>query len=94
MHQLIVRWSWGERGKTPESLSPSFFVHTVFFSLFKMSAAKKGQRYIGEEQYVLRVRDPELANRIRSTLREEGEAAKSKLEIIFQGTHDRYRAPY
>ena len=52
-----------------------------------MAANKKINRFIPEEQYVLRVRDPELAERIRSTLRkDEGEVAKSKLEIIFTST--------
>jgi len=37
-----------------------------------------------EEEYVLRVRDEALAERIRKVLREEGEATK-KLEIIFEG---------
>lgn len=37
-----------------------------------------------EEQYILRVKDSEVAERIRKVLREEGENT-TKLEIIFDG---------
>ncbi len=38
-----------------------------------------------EEQYILRVKDPSLADRLRQALRGEGDAAGSKLELIFSG---------
>jgi hypothetical protein len=38
-----------------------------------------------EEHYVLRVKDPELAERIRAALASEEEAAKAELDIIFEG---------
>jgi len=37
-----------------------------------------------EEQYVLRVRDQSLSERIRKVLREEGDATK-KLQLVFDG---------
>jgi hypothetical protein len=51
--------------------------------------ATKGNknRFVAEEPYILRVRDPELAQQIRSTLQNEGEAGKRKLEIIFDGMY-------
>lgn len=52
-----------------------------------MAANKKQNKFVAEEPYVLRVRDPELAQKIRSTLQNEGESAQRKLEIIFDGTH-------
>ena len=50
-----------------------------------MDSGKRLNKYAPEEQYVLRVRDQELAERIRSSLRDEGKASKSSLEIIFDG---------
>ena len=55
-----------------------------------MAANKKTIGYIGEEPYILRVRDPELANEIRSTLRDEKKIAESGLEIIFTGKYSTY----
>jgi hypothetical protein len=52
-----------------------------------MAANKKQNRFVAEEPYILRIRDPELAQRIRSTLQNEGEAEKSKLEVIFDGMY-------
>lgn len=38
-----------------------------------------------EEQFVLRVRDQELAERIREILRSGKEVQKEKIEVIFEG---------
>lgn len=52
-----------------------------------MESGKRINKYVPEEQYVLRVRDQQLADRIRSTLRDEGKAANSSLEVIFDGEY-------
>jgi hypothetical protein len=49
-----------------------------------MATNKKHNRFVAEEPYILRIRDPDLAQEIRTTLQNE-EAAKRKLEIIFDG---------
>lgn len=59
---------------------------TALNYFIKMATNKKHNRFVAEEPYILRIRDPELAQQIRTTLQNEGEAAQRKLEIIFDGT--------
>jgi hypothetical protein len=74
---------------------PVFFVSfpgaplriAALYCFCTMATNRKHNKFVAEEPYILRIRDPELAQQIRSTLQNEGEAANRKLEIIFDGMY-------